>query len=199
MKRTWKTKATRRFEVRGSRLALAAILFLIGCGSSQQKEGMQELEKIQVEVHGLHILVSAGVTKQEYSQRLEDVLLKAGDLDQNSHETVPKFTKAKQDMVKETYVHLANSIDAYKAARNYFGSTFQGSGCEYGCVRLSQEDYDAEKARFPTLVPLQPTKAPLNSNSSAWYFRDDMLRALWTVAGEEDDKAKQLTDRLTAK
>jgi hypothetical protein len=175
------------------------ILLLASCGSSQQrKQGIDELATIQTAVHGLHILVSAGVTKQEYSQRFEDALLKVGDLGQSAKGSEQKFPRKEQDAVREIYSHLANSSEAYKAARDYFGDKFSEYGCEEGCSTLSQQDYDAEKAKFPTLIQLQPVKAyeALYPSASPSYFRNDMLQALWAVAGAEDDKAKQLIDQL---
>ncbi len=59
--------------------ALITVIIVAGCGSAKRREGIEELERVQDAVHGLRILVSAGVTKTEYSQRLEDVLLKVGD------------------------------------------------------------------------------------------------------------------------
>jgi|SRR5271156_2914561 len=181
----------------------AAMLLLAGCGSSQQrKDGIQELEKLEADVHGLHILVSAGLTKQEYSQRFEDVLLKVGDLGQNAHGTVPKFPKSDQDTAKAVYTHLSQSIEAYKKARTYFGDNFEGYGCEEGCSFFRENEYDAAKQEFPNLAPLSfgPEFTWYRDNSgnivNHAYRRSDMLQALWTVAGEEDDQAKNVIDQL---
>ena len=173
---------------------LVVILMLAGCSSSRQrKEGIQELEKLQADVHGLHILVSAGVTKQEYSQRFEDVLLKLGDLNQNATETVPKFPQGEQETAKTVYAHLSQSINAYKKARVYFGDSFEGYSCEGGCSFFPQSEYDAVKREFPTL-------AELNLSPVAHeYHRSSMLQALWAVAGEEDDQAKRLVDEFNQK
>jgi len=63
MKCTRKTRVSKGLQAVASRVMLTMILFLLGCGASpQRKEAIQELEKLQAEVHGLHILVSAGVT-----------------------------------------------------------------------------------------------------------------------------------------
>lgn len=174
-------------------------LVVVGCGGAQRrKEGTEELTKIQNAVHGLHILVSAGLTKAEYSQRLEDLLLKVGDLNESRNQTVPKFPQKGQDTVREIYTHLSKSIDAYKTARDYFGDKFNAPGCEDGCMTLSQQDYDAERATFPTLTQLQPVKAyaDLYPNSPPSYFRNDMLQALWKIAGDEDTSAKALLDKM---
>ncbi len=184
---------------------LLAVLFLAGCGSSQRKEGIQQLAKLQADVHGLHILVSAGVTKQEYSQRFEDVLLKLGDLDRSATETLPKFPQSEQPTIKAIYADLAQSIAAYKKARNYFGDSFEGYGCEEGCSFFQEGEYDAAKQEFPTLASLNfgPEYTWYRDGSgnvvNHSYRRSDMLQALWTVAGEDDDKAQQLIDQLGQK
>ena len=53
--------------------ALTTVIIAAGCGSAERREGIEGLERVQGAVHGLSILVSAGVTKAEYSERFEDV------------------------------------------------------------------------------------------------------------------------------
>jgi len=181
------------------------ILFLAGCGSSHRKEGMQEIEKLQADVHGLHILVSAGVTKQEYSQRFEDVLLKLDDLDQREAEAVVKFPQSEQLTVKTVCTHLSQSMAAYKKARDYFGVSFEGYGCEEGCSFFRESEYDAAKREFPNLAHLDfgPEftwyKDSGGNVVNHSYRRSEMLQALWALAGAEDDQAKSLIDTLNAK
>lgn len=182
------------------------LALLIGCGNStsnslltqRRQEGIAELHKIQTTVQGLHLLVSAGITKMEYSQRLEDALLAAGDLDDGAKVTMPKFKSTEQEEVRDIYKHLSQSLQSYKTARDYFGDKFNGPGCEDGCSLLTQQDYDAQKAIFPTLIDLQPEKvfSSLYPGSPPSYYRRDMLRALWKVAGEEEASAKFSIDRL---
>jgi hypothetical protein len=184
---------------------LAAVILIAGCGSSERKEGIHELETRQAEVHGLHILVSAGVTKQEYSQRLEDVLLQLGDSDQSARQTLPKLSRDEQETVKTVYAHLSQSIEAYELARTYFGDNFEGYGCEDGCSFFPENQYDAAKQEFPTIAALSfgPESTWYRDGSgnivNHAYRRSDMLRALWSVAGDEDDEAKQLVDQLNQK
>jgi hypothetical protein len=184
---------------------LGAVILLAGCGPSERKQGVQELEKRQAEVLGLHILVSAGVTKQEYSQRLEDVLLKLGDQDQSAKDTIPMFPRDEQETVKTVYAHLSQSIEAYKKARDYFGDSFEGYGCEDGCSFFPENQYDLAKQDFPTIAPLSfgPEYTWYRDGGgnivNHAYRRADMLRALWTVASDEEDEAKQLVDQLSKK
>ncbi len=186
----------------GGRLNLAVILSLAGifslsdCG--RRKEGVAELTKIQTAVHALNMLVAAGVTKQEYSQRFGDLLLKIGDLDQGLKQTVPHFPRAEQDTVKAVYAHLSQSVEAHKVAREYFGPKYNDIGCEEGCSRLVQSDYDEIRAKFPTLPNLEPAPPSVfaKSDSPAEYYRADMLQALWNVAKGEEAEAKTLIDKL---
>ncbi|MGA8408567.1 MAG: hypothetical protein WB680_15435 [Candidatus Acidiferrales bacterium] len=185
-------------------VVLAATVVLSACGSSRQRnEGIQELQKLQAGVHALHILVSAGVTKPEYSQRFEDALVKLGDLDQSAAETVPKFPRSNQPTVKLVYAHLSQAMAAYKNARDYFGDNFDGDGCEQGCSVFRESDYDAIKQEFPSIAHLDfgpeftwyKDKDGNVVNHS--YRRSDMLQALWVVAGAEDDQARQLIQQLS--
>jgi hypothetical protein len=185
---------------------LAAILLLAGCGSSQQrKEGVQQLEKLETDVHSLRILVSAGVTKQEYSQKFEDVLVRLGDLDQTVPQTLQKFPDNDRPIIKAIYGHLAQSMAAYRKARDYFGASFEGYGCEDGCSYFRESDYNAAKQEFPTLAHLDvgPEFTWYRDGGgnvvNHAYRRSDMLQALWTVAGNEDEEAKQLIDQISQK
>lgn len=174
-------------------------LIVIGCGGSERrKEGLDQLKKLQAATHGLHILVSAGITKQEYSQRLEDALLAVGDLDQATKEIVPKFPKKEQETVSEILKHIGKSIDAHKDAREYFGDKFTGPGCEDGCSLLTQDAYAEEKAKFPALAELKPDTVwhSMYPDSPPDYYRRDMLKALWGVALAEDDSAQELISQL---
>jgi len=170
------------------------VLLLPGCGGSQKrKEGIAELGRIQSSIHGLNILVAAGLTKQEYSQRLEDVLLKVGDLDSSAKLTLPKFRTKDQAIVKDAYAHLFQSLEAYEKARDFFGKSFEGSDCDEGCSFFPQAEYDAVKAQFSTLADLQPTS---RSGLDLGYYRPEMLQALWKVAGQEDSNADGLIKKL---
>ena len=183
-------------------LPLVLYLALAGCAdSARRKEGIEALTQTQAAVHGLHILVSAGLTKAEYSQRLEDMLLKAGDLNESENQTLLKFPQKEQGNVRDIYTHLSASIEAFKTARDYFGDKFDAIGCENGCMTLSQQDYDTEKTAFPTLSQLQPVKSHVDlfPNSSPEYFRHDMLQALWKIAGDEEISAKTLLETMQHK
>lgn len=118
-------------------------------------------------------------------------------------EMLPKFPQSEQPTVQAIYADLSQSIAAYKKARDYFGDSFEGYGCEEGCSFFQEDQYDAAKQEFPTLGSLnfgpeytwyRDASGNIVNHS---YRRSDMLHALWTVAGDDDDKAKQLIDQLS--
>jgi hypothetical protein len=105
-------------------VACLATFALLSCRSSQRqekerrKEGIEELDQLYATVHGLSILVSAGITKGEYSQRVEDTLLKLGDLRESIKKVAPKFGDTDQTAVAGVYIHLSKSVDAFTLARD---------------------------------------------------------------------------------
>jgi hypothetical protein len=170
---------------------LLAVFLLPGCGGAQKrKEGIAELERIQTSIQGLQILITAGVTKSEYSQRLGDVLLKVGDLDSSMKVTIPKFRKKDQPVVTEAYAHLSQSLQAFIKARDFYPricDEYNNIGCS---DHFRQTEYDAVKTQFPTLPDFpQPT-------SQFGYYRSEMLQALWKLAGEENAAAAGLIQKL---
>lgn len=164
---------------------------LLGCsGSQKRKEGVAELERIQASIHGLHILVAAGLTKQEYSQRLGDVLLKVGDLESSSKMTVPKFREKDHIIVTDVYAHLSQALLAYTKARDYYPRICDEDN-DIGCAHwFPQTEYEALKAQFPTLTDLPKPSMQFG------YYRPEMLQALWKIAEEEDTAATGLIQKL---
>lgn len=100
---------------------------------------------------------------------------------------------------------FARSIAAYKKAKDYFGDSFEGFGCEEGCSFFRESDYDAVKQEFPSLAHLDFGREFTWYKDSGGnvvnhsYRRSDVLQALWKVAGVEDDQTKQLIDQLSQK
>jgi hypothetical protein len=172
--------------------ALLLVVFLLpGCGGGQKrKEGIAELERIQTSIHGLQILITAGVTKSEYSQRLGDVLLKVGDLDSSMKATLPKFKKKDQAAVTDVYAHFSQSLQAYIQARDFYPRICDEDN-DIGCSdHFRQAVYEGVKTKFPTLPDFPPP------TSQFGYYRSDMLQALWKLAGEESAAASGLIQKL---
>ena len=71
---------------------------LIGCSSSDKKataEGVAALQKMSLALQDMEIVVSGGVTLDEYSQRLTDAHLKFGS-PESLEQVVAKFPKPDQ-------------------------------------------------------------------------------------------------------
>ena len=185
----------------GAVLTLAVVL-LCGCGASKKREaGIQSLQKMQASVHGLGILVSAGVTKQEYSQRLEDVLLKVGDINETEKQTIADFPPKEQPTVEAAYAHISQSLEAYEKARDYFGDDFTSFECQDGCSFFPENQYDQIKQQFPTIEPLAfgPEDTWYSNKGHVVYrsyLRSDMLHALWNVAQNEDTAAEKIIRQI---
>ncbi len=182
------------------------VLFLISCSDSQRrKEGVAELQRVQSVIHKMDIVVSVGVTKQEYSQRLADALIKVGDLERSAKQTTPKFPTGDQAIVEQIYAHLVKALEPYKIATEFFGDKHVSE--DIWESTLYQDEYEPVKNLFTTLdVPVEEeVKAfsdgagPAQPYDRRWYNRWDMVRALWRVGAEEDAKAKQLIDQLNQK
>lgn len=187
----------------GAVLALFVAFSLSACGASQsqqrRKEGVAELRKIQTAVHGISILVSAGISQQEYSRRLGDVLLEIGDLDQSIKQTLPKIPQEEQLNVKAAYAHLSKSIEAYQAAKDFFGDTHKTDldPFEGGHNLFDEQTYRNLRSRFPRLGD---TELAVDYKGVAGlgklYWKGEMLQALWLVAAEEEAAAKTLIEAM---
>lgn len=178
-------------------LLLLSLLLIGSCGASERKkkEGVAELKKKEATLSGLGILVSAGISQQEYSTRIGDALLAIGDLNQSMEETLPKFGVPEQNTTRAVYAHLSNSLAAYNSAKDFFGDThktdldpFEGGGL------FSEETYKDLLNRFPNLD--YKSRAEADGWWNGYYWKSYMLQALWKVAGEEDTEAKRLISTI---
>ena len=189
-----------------SAVVFALLLFLFGCGASQrqkekeeEKQGLAEVKRIQVAVHGLSILVQAGIAQVEYSKRVGDVLLTVGDLDQSMKATLPKFHNSGQrNAIEAAYSHLSNSIAAYNAAKNFFGDIHKEDLDPFVSHNLfGQSEYESLYRQFLNLEQV-PIGIDYHGTSGLgkFYWKGDMLQALWKFAFAEEEIAKTLIDVL---
>ncbi len=116
----------------------------------------------------MNIVVSAGVTKQEYSQRLADALVKVGELEQSAKQMIPKFPKSNQAIVGQTYAHLLQSLEAYKVAKDFFGDTHKQDLDPFQSDNmLHEERYErcfTISRRSASRYPVQRLNCPLTSS-----------------------------------
>ena len=142
------------------RFVVIVAFFLAGC--SRTDPTLPELSRMQKEIHGLTMLAETGMTEQEYSQRLGDMLLRVGDwqnIDPRSDVNIVQ--------------HIVTAIEAYKEAKNYFGP--------YLSTIEEKELVELEVfRRFPRLPGLMEPYEP------GTYFRSGVVRGLWTIGAEEE-------------
>lgn len=170
-------------------IALAAVSAWPACSRRANPEALAELRKMSSAVQDMNIVVSAGVTGAEYSQRLTDALIKFGNLGETCKRVVPKFTTLdQQTAATEICRHLGKAMGAYTYAKGYTGP---GGYDEY---EFPEKEYENLKEQFPTLPELDI--AETNEAGYKWYHRSDMLQALWKVAGQESQAARELIERL---
>ena len=181
-------------ELQKALVVVAIVTFLSGCGSQKRKEGMAELQRLQSAVQDMNIVVSAGVTESEFSQRLGDALLKFGDVDQSYSQSISKFPKDEQATASEAFAHLAKSMEAYRMSKSFFGEKKLSS--DFWTSLLYRDEYDQVRKQFPSLSELEVAERVPKDASEVSYYRRDMLQALWKVAAEESAKAKELIDKL---
>jgi hypothetical protein len=187
---------------RAMKIAAELVLFLligfVGCTSSKKiarNEGMAQLQQMRSAVQDMNIVVSAGVTKDEYSKRLTDALLKFGDSGETCKQAVPKFPAGEQQAAAtEVCQHLSRAMDAYTYEKDYIGPTHDTDFPDVLSDELTEKEYSKAKERFPGLDELR--LAETNPAGYKFYYRREMVQALWKVAGQESVAAKSVIEKL---
>jgi hypothetical protein len=101
---------------------LLVIALVTGCSSSADKnantEAVTALQRMSSAVQDVEIVVSAGVTKEEYSKRLADALLKFGNPEDSCKLAVAKFSNLDQKaLAAQACQHLSKSMAAFVYAK----------------------------------------------------------------------------------
>src|SRR5712692_9013824 len=147
---------------------------LAGCGSSQKAASVAEMKRVQAAFGDLQIALDAGVSKQEFSQRLNDTLIKIGNL-QNSEKLAENGLP--KDKVAQVYIHFHRAAEAYKMSKEFFGDDLTASW-----------EPDEVRAKFPELAE--------SLGSHKILSRSAILQGLWKFAGERTRAASNLIDQL---
>jgi hypothetical protein len=174
------------------------ILCLGGCGGQKRKEGVAEIQKVQVAVHEMSVVVGVGANQAEFTRRLTDVLLKIGDLQESGKLAASKFPKSDQQAVAEVYQHLSLALASYNESKDFFGDHHKEQLDPWdGDFTFGQNKYDALEARFPGIQKsyIELSVGDFKGN----YWKGNMLQALWKYAGDEEQTAKTLIDQLNQK
>jgi len=171
---------------------------LLGCTSSKKAaraEGMAELQRISSAVQDMNIIVSAGVTKDEYSKRLTDVLLKIGDQGGGCQRAIAKLPQGQQQSTAaEVCQRVSKAMDAYTYAKRYIGPAPDPFDPGDVIYTLTQEEYALAKEQFPSLE--EPPVSETNQDGYKFYRRSAMVQALWKVAGQESQAAQTDVEKL---
>ncbi len=172
---------------------LVLVIGFVGCTSSKKiarTEGMEELQRMRSAVQDVNIVVSAGVTRDEYSKRLTDALLKFGDREGGCKQAIAKFPEGEQQSTAgQVCQHLSKAMDAYTYAKGYIGTEPDGF-----TATVSEKKYAEAKEQFPNMEDLPVVDTP---GGYEWYRRRDMVQGLWEVAGQEFQLAQAGIAKLT--
>ena len=167
-----------------------------GCSRKPNPEALAVLQQMSSAVQDMGIVVSAGVTKEQYSQRLTDALLKFGNSDDRCKQVIAKFAKPDQQaQATEICQHLSEAMDAYTYAKEYFGPAYDPIDPDFPIYTVKEETYAEARKRFPTLEELPVSET--NETGYKFYSREAMLKALWKVAGQDAQAAKDQLEKLS--
>lgn len=170
---------------------------LSGCGFNRRQQGVAELRRVGSAVGDMRIVVSAGVNQQEFSRRLTDSSIKIGDLQQSMNRAFALFPEKDKPTVAEAYQHMAKAMDAYTKSKEFFGDTHTEDLDPFRDHNMfGGSRYESLRREFPNLEELKEGLRQSISGEEVFYWRGDMLEALWKVAAEEDERAKALIDQL---
>ncbi len=186
-----------------SRNIAGLILFAIviaACAPTQKKmDSIAPLRASYAPVHDMEIVVSAGVTLDEYSPRVTDALLKFKNAEDVCNQIEMNLSDPNQKaQAAEVCRHLSIAMDAYVAAKDYFGDTHKTDldPFEEGKNNfIDSSAYVDLRARFPDLEEVPPSNEN-NPIPNRIYWRGDVLQALWKLANQECQTAKDIIDKL---
>ena len=163
---------------------LAAVF--IGCGSSKKRDtSLTEMKRVKAAFGDLQIALDAGVSKQEFSQRLNDTLVRIGSLPDSRKLAGNGFPKD-TDKIALIYAHFTRAADAYKLAKEFFGDRWDYL-LEDSTDFPSDSERQVVKASFPELV----------TSSGNITSRRDTLQSLWGLAGDETHSASEVIDQIS--
>ena len=179
-------------------LTLILGIGLVGssCSRKPNPEAVSQLQEMSSAVQDMSIVVSAGVTKEQYSQRLTDALLKIGNSNDRCKHAIAKFAKPDQQVLAaDVCQRVVEAMDAYTDAKEYFGPAYDPIDPDFPVYTLKEEDYAEARKRFPTLEDLVVSET--SETGYKFYSRSAMLQALWKMAGRNSVDAKNLLEKLT--
>jgi hypothetical protein len=173
---------------------LFAVAAFVGCGLSKKQEATKkqeasiaEMKRVQAAFGDLQIAVNAGVSKQEFSQRTNDTLVKIGNL-QHSEALAESGFPAAKDKVAEIYAQFNHAAEIYTLSKQFFGPNPAPLG-DYDEYDLSVPEYEMLQKMFP------------DAYEHGGYFtiasRSYTVKGLWKLARGDTKAAGDLIDQLS--
>jgi hypothetical protein len=135
----------------------------------------------------LQIALNAGVSREEFSQRTNDALVKVGDLQQSELLAADGFP-AEKDKIASVYVQFGGAAEIYALSKQFFGlnPAQLGDGDE---DMLNVPEYEMLQRKFP------------DAYKRGGYFtivsRSDTVKGLWRLAKEDTDTAGSIIEQLS--
>lgn len=186
-------------------VVVLALALVSACSKKEDPEGLVGLHKKYSAVQDMRVVVSGGVNLFQYSQRLTDSLLKFKNSEDTCKQSAAKFSApGKQALAAEVCRHLDVAVSAYISAKDFFGDTHETDLDPFTDENMFGEStYEGLQSRFPGLEEVRVamdysgSDNPTVSRLGKFYWRSDMLQALWRLADRECQTAKSQIDQLS--
>ena len=182
---------------------LMLIATVSACTSSKRKEEeVAALRNSYAPVQDMEIVVSGGVNLYQYSERLTDALLKFKNSEDGCKQAAAKFEDQNQKaLAAGVCQHLGTAMDAYISAKEFFGDTHKTDLDPFTDENMfGEKTYEDLRNRFPGLEEIQvgiDYSSTPSLQLGKFYWRGDMLQALWRLANRERQTAKSQMDQLS--
>jgi hypothetical protein len=153
-------------------------------------------------IQDMRIVVSGGVTLDEYSKRLTDARLKLGGTEA-LQQAVEKFQNpSNKDLANQACLHLALAIDAYTDAKQFFGDRHKEDIDEFNVdYRVGEDRFLPLKEKYhlaapPVAIDYSHSDDPTIASLGKFYWKDDVLQALWKAASNDEQAANEAILKL---
>ncbi len=172
---------------------LVIALTFTGCGSSKNQEiskkreaSIAEMKRVQAAFGDLQIAIDAGVSREEFSQRTNDTLVKIGDL-KRSEELAESGFPAMEDKVAEIYTHFNGAAKTYTLSKQFFGPNPEADDA-FEVDMVGHSEYEMLQEMFPDAA-----EHHVDFNSP---LRSETVKVLWKLAEDDTKAAGDLIDQL---
>lgn len=156
---------------------------------------MAALRRSYSPLQDMGYIVSTGVIADGYSARVTDKMLQFNHSEDGLKQAIAKMRRPDQKAIAEqAQQHMDHAIEAYVAAKDYFGDTHTTDPDPFEPHNLAAgQAYRQLHARFPNLEDIEPL------GGFDMYWRGDVLQALWRSATEDSEAAASEINQLQSK